>query len=185
MDSWVFCREGFRPEDAALDGNRFLCANGYMGLRGVPEEAGRELFPAIPLAGVYDRFEDRWREPVNAPNCLLIRLSWNGQPLALPVWPARRHVSRIDYRRGVYARETDFGPAAVQDTFDRAFAEWKDSCVYLTELVMVLNHKLWQWYNSGRPDMAEMYNKLYGEADTYAQEHLTGEEADYYYRTTD
>lgn len=78
-----------------------------------------------------------------------------------------------------------FGPAAVQDTFDRAFTEWKDNCVYLTELVMVLNHKLWQWYNSGRPDMAEMYNKLYGEADTYAQEHLTGEEADYYYRTTD
>ena len=113
MDSWIFSREGFSPEDAALDGNRFLCANGYMGLRGVPEEAGRALFPAVTLAGVYDRYEDRWREPVNAPGCLQIRLTWNGQLMALPDRTPKRHVSRIDYRRGVYGRETDFGPACV------------------------------------------------------------------------
>ena len=36
-----------------------------------------------------------------------------------------------------------FGIAAVRDTFRRAFREWKGNTVYLTELVMVLNHKIW------------------------------------------
>lgn len=35
-----------------------------------------------------------------------------------------------------------FGIAAVVDTFKRAFKEWKDNYKYLTELVMVLNHKI-------------------------------------------
>lgn len=39
-----------------------------------------------------------------------------------------------------------FGGDAVTDTFHRAFNEWKDNCVYITELVMVLNHKIAQWY---------------------------------------
>lgn len=37
-----------------------------------------------------------------------------------------------------------FGIAAIKDTYDRAFKEWKTNHVYLTELVMVLNHKIWQ-----------------------------------------
>lgn len=31
-----------------------------------------------------------------------------------------------------------FGPAAIRDTFKRAFAEWKGNYKYLTELVMVI-----------------------------------------------
>lgn len=37
-----------------------------------------------------------------------------------------------------------FGIAAVKDTFKRAFKEWRTNVVYLTELVLVLNHKMWQ-----------------------------------------
>ena len=39
-----------------------------------------------------------------------------------------------------------FGVAAIIDTCKRALCEWKDNYKYLTELVMVLNHKIWQWY---------------------------------------
>ena len=74
MSNWVLEKSGFDPKDAASDGNRFLCANGYMGLRGVAEEAGPSLFPAVTLAGVYDQYQDRWREPVNAPGALFVRL---------------------------------------------------------------------------------------------------------------
>lgn len=35
-----------------------------------------------------------------------------------------------------------FGLAGIQDTFNRAFEEWKDNCKYLTELTLVLNHKV-------------------------------------------
>ena len=56
MDTWSLETSGFDPGRAVEDGNRFLCANGYMGMRGTVEEAGSELFPAITLAGVYDRY---------------------------------------------------------------------------------------------------------------------------------
>ena len=39
-----------------------------------------------------------------------------------------------------------FGVSAVRDTFNRAFAEWKEDYQYLTELILVLNHKIWQHY---------------------------------------
>lgn len=43
-----------------------------------------------------------------------------------------------------------FGLSAVQDTFNRAFEEWKENYKYLTELVLVLNHKIWQYHEKGQ-----------------------------------
>ena len=113
MDTWLLQKEGFDDREAAADGNRFLCANGYMGLRGVPEEASSALFPAITLAGVYDQYADRWREPVNAPNCLCIRAAFNGQPLSVEKTQPQAHGTALDYRYGIYSRRTDFGAALV------------------------------------------------------------------------
>ena len=77
-----------------------------------------------------------------------------------------------------------FGIDAVKDTYRRAFGEWKDNYIYLTELVMVLNWKIWQYYED-YPALAEVYNELWGKADEYACENLTGDEATYFFRVTD
>lgn len=39
-----------------------------------------------------------------------------------------------------------FGTEAVQNTFDRAFPDWRGDVVYLTELVLVLNWKIYEFY---------------------------------------
>ena len=78
-----------------------------------------------------------------------------------------------------------FGLAAVKDTFRRAFNEWKYDAQYLTELVMVLNHKIWEHYEAGHEKLAELYDELWRKADAYACDHLTGEELSFYYETTD
>ena len=39
-----------------------------------------------------------------------------------------------------------FGANAIKDTYNRAFKEWKTNYIYLTELIMELNHTIWQWY---------------------------------------
>ena len=78
-----------------------------------------------------------------------------------------------------------FGAKAVEDTFNRAFRDWKSDCVYLTELVMVLNWKLWQWYEHGNEKLSELYKRLWEQADAYACENLTGEDLSYFYSTTD
>lgn len=77
-----------------------------------------------------------------------------------------------------------FGVNAIKDTYKRAFKEWKSNHIYLTELVMVLNHKIWQWYES-RPDYGVLYDELWRKAHEYALDHLKGDEITYYLQTTD
>ena len=77
-----------------------------------------------------------------------------------------------------------FGLSAVQDTFNRAFKEWKENYKYLTELVLVLNHKIWQYYET-RPEIATLYNKLWEQSSTYSMEYLKDDELSYYYDVTD
>lgn len=77
-----------------------------------------------------------------------------------------------------------YGIPAVTDTFNRAFEEWKDNHIYLTELVLVLNHKIWQHYESS-PALAKEYDELWRKADRYAVENLQGSELEYFYDVTD
>lgn len=78
----------------------------------------------------------------------------------------------------------NFGVDAVCDTYNRAFQEWKTDYKYLTELVMVLNWKIWQHYEHNEP-LARLYNTLWERAAQYAQENLNGDELTYYFVTTD
>ena len=84
------------------------------------------------------------------------------------------------------------GVKAIEDTFNRAFKEWKSDYKYLTELVMVLNWKMWRWADSEEDKIFDLdklfyetYLKLWEQADAYACENLKGEELSYFYRTTD
>ena len=78
-----------------------------------------------------------------------------------------------------------FGADAVRDTYRRAFDEWKDDCAYLTELVMVLNHKCWLHHDCGDEDMSMLYESLYVETARYAEDNLKGDDLSYYLQTTD
>lgn len=60
----------------------------------------------------------------------------------------------------------------------------KGNYKYLTELVMVLNHKIWQWFEKNAA-LAAMYNDFWEIADQYALNNLKGEELDYFYTVTD
>lgn len=77
-----------------------------------------------------------------------------------------------------------FGANAVNDTYNRVMKEWEGNVKYLTELVLVLNHKLWEHYNNNSP-LAALYDDLWDKASTYCMDTFTGEDLDYYFRTTD
>ena len=78
-----------------------------------------------------------------------------------------------------------FGASAIKDTFNRAFEEWKSNYKYLTELVMILNWKVWQHYEQDNTTLADLYNDLWYQADRYASKTLKGEELKYFYEVTD
>ena len=78
-----------------------------------------------------------------------------------------------------------FGIGAIKDTYKRAFDEWHENTEYITELVVVLNHKLWQHYERGDERKAKLYNELWQKADSWCMEHLQGEDLRYYFNVTD
>ena len=78
-----------------------------------------------------------------------------------------------------------FGVSAVKDTFNRAFNEWQSNVEYLTELVMVLNWKIWYHHEHGNEALAHVYNDLWEQADRWALENLKDDDKQYFLRVTD
>ena len=77
-----------------------------------------------------------------------------------------------------------FGNDSVRDTFNVAFEQWKGDYRYLTDLVVVLNHKIWEHYKTNET-LARIYNDMWMKAAAYAEENLKGDELSYYYAVTD
>lgn len=79
----------------------------------------------------------------------------------------------------------EFGASAVKDTFTRAFNEWKNNVVYVTELCVVLNWKIWEHYEKNNEELTRLYNDLWEQVDGWCQENLKGKDLEYFYRITD
>lgn len=77
------------------------------------------------------------------------------------------------------------GAAAIKDTFNRSFKQFKDDRIYGTELAMVLNHKAWEWDAKNNKELSILYSELFGKIDEYILDHWKGEDLNYYLKTTD
>ena len=78
---------------------------------------------------------------------------------------------------------TDFSIAeilcvdSIRSTYTQCFK-------YITELCMVLNWKMFRWFEV-KDNFYEVYRELYRTLDDWCIENLKGEELEYYYFTTD
>lgn len=112
-NEWLLA-DSLRPDAGSIEKNgaRFISANGHLGLRGTLDEHGAEHLAALIVNGLYDRAGDKWREPVNAPNPLSVRIrsAAAGADDFLDAGESEieRHQQGIDFRRGVQFRETVF-----------------------------------------------------------------------------
>ncbi|WP_033167725.1 glycosyl hydrolase family 65 protein [Clostridium sp. KNHs205] len=109
--NWNIEELGYQPEKATGLGNKFLIGNGYMGIRGTLEESRKDQFPAVNLSGIYDQVGNGWREPLNAPNGLYTRLLIEGKEYCLSGKEHKAHKMELDYRHGIFRRETVFETA--------------------------------------------------------------------------
>ena len=78
----------------------------------------------------------------------------------------------------------DYGSEGVRDHWNLVFEQWKGNIKYLTELVLVLNLKLFIWFKVD-DDLGKMYEQLWMETDGYALETLKGDDLHYYLHTLD
>ena len=77
-----------------------------------------------------------------------------------------------------------YGLAGVRDTFNRVNRDWRSNYEYYTEFVLVLNHKIWEHYESNEA-LARLYNELWEEAERWVFDNFTDEQIAYFYEVTD
>ena len=77
-----------------------------------------------------------------------------------------------------------FGIDAIKDTYNRAFNEWKHDHIYITELCMVMNWKMFQWIEKD-DNKYQTYYELFTTLDEWCMDNLKGEQLDYFISTTD
>uniref|UniRef100_UPI0040569170 glycosyl hydrolase family 65 protein n=1 Tax=Acetatifactor sp. TaxID=1872090 RepID=UPI0040569170 len=110
MLNWTIREEGYEEQNAPTLGNRYLVGNGYLGIRGALEEYEADKLPAINLAGIYDR-SSGWREPINLPNGCFSYLRIDGETYKLPEKQPLSHEIELDYRYGIFRRNTTWQTA--------------------------------------------------------------------------
>jgi len=108
LNDWDISDDGRTEEDALQNGNRLLTGNGYLGRRGVVDEAEAADMPATILSGLYDRQGDLWREPVNSPDPLYTLVSAAGLPLKAGNGNTVSHEQALNFRYGIYSRRTSW-----------------------------------------------------------------------------
>ena len=77
-----------------------------------------------------------------------------------------------------------FGVDAIKDTYNRSFNEWKNDYIYITELCMVMNWKMFYWFEKD-DSKDKLYYDLFTTLDEWCMDNLKGEQLDYFISTTD
>lgn len=77
------------------------------------------------------------------------------------------------------------GEAGIRDTYKRATKEWRNGDITTyTELVMVLNWRIWALAETNEP-LARVYDELWRKEHDWALDNLKGDDLSYYLKTTD
>lgn len=78
-----------------------------------------------------------------------------------------------------------FGVGAIKDTYKRGLNFALSDAKYFAEFVMVLNHKIWEWYEKDQR-IAQVYDILWREADSMIDsKHFSKEDIQYIIRYLD
>lgn len=84
-----------------------------------------------------------------------------------------------------FSKAEEYGRFEIERTYRAAIDEYQTDHVALTELVLVLNWKIWETYNKQSLTLCDIYDSLWKKADAYCFEHFTKSELDYFLETTD
>jgi nigerose phosphorylase len=106
--NWKVEDLGFHREKVSVHGSKYMIGNGYLGYRGTLEEFGKDELAACTLAGLYDQAGESWRELVNAPNGLAVRLWCDGEPLHALTSTVAEHAQSLDLAGATHRRVTEF-----------------------------------------------------------------------------
>lgn len=77
-----------------------------------------------------------------------------------------------------------FNIGAIKKTYKEVKKSWKNDYKYWTELIMILNWKMWEHCEDKNLLLVKLYKSLWEDAKKLACENFTDEEKQYYYNIT-
>jgi alpha,alpha-trehalose phosphorylase len=125
VSEWQLVERGHEPEHQAAREAVFAVGNGYLGIRGTPEEGG----PAHDAGAILNGFHETWpivypedaygmartgQTIVGATDGSIIRLLVDGEPLHVATARVLRFERVLDMQTGVLSREVEFETARGQ-----------------------------------------------------------------------
>jgi alpha,alpha-trehalose phosphorylase len=116
---WQIVEREVLPADAGALESVFAVANGYLGLRGAPDEGAPAHAPGVTLNGLHETWpivypEDAYglartgQAVVNAPDGSIVRLAVDGEPFNLATATILRYERVLDMQLGVLSREIEW-----------------------------------------------------------------------------
>ena len=105
-------KKGFSYNDIISYGNMFLLGNGRYGYRGTLEEYRKSEMTGLNMLGVYDRYQDKWRESINLPNPFYVLVKDHS---ILKDGPEKHEIS-LDIEEGVFTRLSKYKDIDISST---------------------------------------------------------------------
>ncbi|MCM1556851.1 MAG: hypothetical protein NC087_04880 [Anaeroplasma bactoclasticum] len=101
-------KKGFEKENIVPYGNMFLIGNGHLGYRGTLEEFKKKEIVGLNIIGFYDRYKDKWRESLNAPNPFFVHVKSKDTSFSVLDLKPIQHTQSLDLKRAIFKRYTEF-----------------------------------------------------------------------------
>ncbi|HML99838.1 MAG TPA: glycoside hydrolase family 65 protein [Bacilli bacterium] len=89
-------------------GNLLLIGNGHIGYRGSFEEMDKNSKVGFNLVGKYDQKDNLWRESINLPNPLFVRVSFDDQKLSVLSSASESHQMGLILDKAIFYRHSSF-----------------------------------------------------------------------------
>jgi len=115
IDPWRLIETSYNPDDLGLTETLFTVANGYLGMRGNPEEGRPAYAHGTFLNGVHETWPIRHAEEafgfartgqtmVNAPDAKIMKIYVDDEPLTFGTADLEEYERSVDFRDGVLRR---------------------------------------------------------------------------------
>ncbi len=115
IDPWALIETSYRPNDLGVTETLFAVANGYLGMRGTPEEGRPSYAHGTFLNGFHETWEIRHAESafgfartgqtlVNAPDTTVLKIYVDDEPLTFGTANLEEYERCLDFRDGVLRR---------------------------------------------------------------------------------
>lgn len=111
----VLTKKGFDKKNIVSYGNMFLLANGRFGYRGTLEEYRKDEMTSLNILGLYDKYQDKWRESVNLPNPFYVLVKGEKEYSVLTNNPLEHEV-KLDIENGLFTRKTIYEDLIIESS---------------------------------------------------------------------